>query len=175
MPEPLYAVLLSLAAFFERGGTTLFALLAVAVLMWSLILERYWFFWRIFPGRLRAFQGEWAARAERRSLRAHRIREAMISEARLQLQAGIPVIATLVAICPMLGLLGTVTGMIEVFDVMALKGTSDARAMAGGVSRATIPTMSGMVLALPGLFFVSRCRYLSRRLAARLTDELRFD
>ena len=58
----------------------------------------------------------------------------------------------MVALCPLLGLMGTVTGMIEVFHVMAVTGGGDAKAMAGGVSRATIPTMAGMVAALSGLF-----------------------
>ncbi len=174
MTEWLTLGYLPLAGFFERGGPTLWALLLVAILMWTMILERIWFYRRSFPREAAAARQVWRQRAEHRSRRAHRIREAMISEARIRLEASLPVITTLVAICPMLGLLGTVTGMIEVFDVMALKGTSDAKAMAGGVSRATLPTMAGMVLALPGLFLVSRCRYLARRLAERLADSLRF-
>lgn len=66
------------------------------------------------------------------------------------------VIKTLVAICPMIGLLGTVTGMISVFDVMAVQGTSNARLMAAGISMATMPTMAGMVAALSGVFFSTR-------------------
>ena len=62
-------------------------------------------------------------------------------------------VKTLVALCPLLGLLGTVTGMIEVFDVMAIAGSGNARAMAAGVSKATIPTMAGMVAAISGLYF----------------------
>jgi len=49
-------------------------------------------------------------------------------------------------------LMGTVTGMIEVFYVMAFTGGGDAQSMAGGVSKATIPTMAGMVGALSGIF-----------------------
>ena len=59
------------------------------------------------------------------------------------------------AVLPLLGLLGTVTGMIAVFDVMAFAGTGNARLMAGGVSKATIPTMSGLVAALSGLYFAA--------------------
>ena len=59
-------------------------------------------------------------------------------------------VKTLVALCPMLGLLGTVTGMIEVFDVMAAGG-GNTRGMAAGVSKATLPTMAGMVAAPLGL------------------------
>ena len=55
-------------------------------------------------------------------------------------------------ICPLLGLIGTVTGMIEVFFVMAVSGGGDAKSMAGGVSKATIPTMAGMVGAISGIF-----------------------
>jgi len=58
-------------------------------------------------------------------------------------------------VLPLLGLLGTVTGMIAVFDVMAFAGTGNARLMAGGVSKATIPTMSGLVAALSGLYFAA--------------------
>ena len=61
-------------------------------------------------------------------------------------------IKTLVAICPMVGLLGTVTGMITVFETMATHGTGNPRLMAAGISMATVPTMAGMVAALSGLF-----------------------
>jgi len=55
-------------------------------------------------------------------------------------------------LCPLMGLLGTVTGMIEVFEVMAISGSGNPRSLAAGVSKATIPTMAGMVVALSGLF-----------------------
>jgi biopolymer transport protein ExbB len=53
----------------------------------------------------------------------------------------------------MLGLLGTVYGMIEVFDVLAVMGSGNPRAMSTGVAKATIPTMAGMTVALSGLYF----------------------
>ena len=59
----------------------------------------------------------------------------------------------LLAMCPMLGLLGTVYGMIEVFEVLAVLGTGNPRAMSTGVAKATIPTMAGMTIALTGLYF----------------------
>ena len=64
----------------------------------------------------------------------------------------LPLINTCVALAPLFGLLGTVTGMIEVFQVMAFTGGGDARSMAGGVSKATLPTMAGMTTALSGVF-----------------------
>ena len=62
---------------------------------------------------------------------------------------------TAIELLPLLGLLGTVTGMVQVFDVMAIAGTSNARLMAGGVSAATIPTMAGLVAALSGVYLVT--------------------
>src|SRR5690606_7348875 len=99
----------------------------------------------------RAIQA-WEGRTERKSWAARQIREKLLSEASLQINQYLPMIKALVALCPLLGLLGTVTGMVEVFNVMAVTGGSDAKSMAGGVSRATIPTMAGMVAALSGIF-----------------------
>ena len=78
----------------------------------------------------------------------------------------------MVAICPLLGLLGTVTGMIEVFDVVTTLGTGNARAMASGISRATIPTMAGMVVALPGLYFCLALEQRVNRSVKQLSDRL---
>jgi biopolymer transport protein ExbB len=74
-------------------------------------------------------------------------------------------IKTLMAVLPLLGLLGTVTGMIQVFDVMAVTGTSNARLMAGGVSAATIPTMAGLVAALSGVYAVT---FLENKASAKI-------
>ncbi len=160
--------------FFAAGGVLLYALALVSVLLWTLILERYWFLYRVYPARLRAWIAEWQARGERASWFAHRIREAVISAARVQLEHSLPVIRTLISLCPLMGVLGTVTGMIEVFEVIAIKGTGDAKAMAGGVARATIPTMAGMVVALSGLYFTSRLKQLAARETERLADEMGF-
>ena len=92
----------------------------------------------------------WVNRQERRSWSAGEIRSSLISQASEQITGSLPVIQTCVTLCPLLGLLGTVTGMITVFDAMATQG-GNARAMAAGVSMATIPTMSGMIAALSGL------------------------
>ena len=72
----------------------------------------------------------------------------------------------------MLGLLGTVTGMIEVFDVMAISGSGNTRAMASGVSKATIPTMAGMVAALSGMFLISQIERFAHNEAERVADHM---
>jgi biopolymer transport protein ExbB len=76
----------------------------------------------------------------------------MLSQAKVEINRNLSIIQTCVVLAPLFGLLGTVTGMIEVFQVMAFNGGGDARAMAGGVSKATLPTMAGMVVALSGVF-----------------------
>ena len=60
-------------------------------------------------------------------------------------------IQILITLCPVLGLLGTVTGMIEVFDVVSFFGTGNARALASGITKATLPTMTGMAISIIGL------------------------
>ena len=71
------------------------------------------------------------------------------------------IIQTLIALCPILGLLGTVTGMIEVFDVVSFFGTGNARALASGITKATLPTMTGMAISIVGLLTYTCLLYTS--------------
>ena len=115
---------------------------------------------------------DWQARAERNSWNSEQIRDAMISKVRLSLNQSLATIQAFVALCPLLGLLGTVTGMIEVFDVMAISGSGNARSMASGVSRATIPTMAGMVGSLSGVFTVAWIKRNAKKETELLADSL---
>ncbi|WP_235906825.1 MotA/TolQ/ExbB proton channel family protein [Pseudomonas saliphila] len=167
--------LLHLQDFFDSGGWVLWAILCATVLLWTLMLERLWFLARVFPNEARDLRSNWLARTERGSLAARHIRTAWLSQAQLRLNRSVPMVRVLIALCPLLGLLGTVTGMIQVFDVMSLSGNGNPRAMASGVSRATVPTMAGMVIAISGLFCLARLDQQSRRAFQRLTDKLRHD
>ncbi len=150
----------SLLIFLDSGGPLMWVLFLLSLLLWSLIIERYWYFTWGHPRQLSEMQKAWRDRKERTSWFAAKVRQAMIADVKLHLHRYLSLIKSLIAVCPLLGLLGTVTGMIHVFDVMALLGSGNARAMADGVSMATIPTMAGMVVALSGLFFSS---HLERR------------
>ena len=55
----------------------------------------------------------------------------------------------LIALCPLLGLLGTVTGMIVTFQMITLYGTGDPKLMAGGISQALVTTVLGLLVAIP--------------------------
>lgn len=158
--------------FLDTGGIVLWAIVGLSLVLWTLVLERYWFYRRVYPGRVRGWVERWRLRADKASWRAQRIREGMVAEARRQLGYTLPLIKTLVALCPLFGLLGTVTGMIQVFDVLAVTGTGSPRAMASGVARATLPTMAGMVVAIAGLYFSTRLQHASRMRVQYLRDEL---
>lgn len=145
----------SIRDFFEAGGNVLWAILVVTTLMWTFIIERFWFFYRVLPAEVKQVAADWNSRTDTRSWYASRIREQMISEVSVDAHRFLLLIKTLMAVLPLLGLLGTVTGMVGVFDVMAAVGTGNARLMAGGVSKATIPTMAGLVAALSGLYIAT--------------------
>lgn len=138
--------------FFEIGGPIIPVVATVLVIMWVFMLERLFYFYFEHNNVAKEAMDKWEARSERKSWHAHRVREALISEVKVKATEFLGLIKVCVALCPLVGLLGTVTGMITVFEVMALLGSGNARAMAAGVTQATIPTMSGLVAALSGYF-----------------------
>ena len=162
----------SIQDFVDQGGPVLWIIFATSTLMWLLILERIWYLRVTWPRRARKIIAHWSARADCRSWRARKIREATVSEVDMELHSVLPLIKVLVALCPLLGLLGTVLGMIGVFEVIAVSGNDDAQAMARGVYRATIPTMAGLVVALTGIYFTVRLRRVADRQISRLVGSL---
>lgn len=162
----------SVQDFIHTGGNVLYVVAAVLFIMWVLMIERYWYVTSIFPKTKREIIAKWDAREDTTSWYAHKIRDCWISEATDKLDQRMLLIKTLVAMCPLVGLLGTVTGMIAVFDIMATQGTGNPRTMAAGISMATIPTMAGMVAALSGVFFSSRLEVKVKREKADLVDSL---
>ena len=166
--EPVYL-------FMERGGDVLYAIFGLIFLLWLFVLERAAYL--VFSHR-RAMQEalrEWESRVERQSWNAHQIRQDLITGLRVSLEANMPTIKMLIGLAPLFGLLGTVTGMIEVFDVMAFFGNGSPKAMASGISKATIPTMAGMVGALTGVFAQSLLERYIKREKVRIEDRLNFD
>ncbi len=161
--------------FLELGGPVLRIIGVNILFLWILILERLIYYRTGLKSLIREALTEWATRSERKSWHAYQIRDAIISRVKMQADKNLPMIQTLVALCPLLGLMGTVTGMIQVFEVMAISGTSNARSMAAGVSRATVPTMAGMVGALSGVFLVTILTRTAKRNAILLEDDLTMD
>ena len=141
----------AIANFFGSGGPVLVLIAALTFVMWLLLFERFAYCLFSFKQDLGGALDTWQQRADKASWYGNAVRMKLISEMRVKIEQNLRLIKILIALCPMFGLLGTVTGMIEVFTVLSITGGGDARSMAGGVSRATIPTMAGMVAALSGL------------------------
>lgn len=167
-------LLSSIHQFLITGGEVLWVILWTSICLWSLIAERMLYFKVTYPDQRQHWLSQWQDRSDKNSHSALFIRQCIISEAKISMGKTVPIIKMLIALCPLLGLLGTVTGMINVFDVMAVTGTGNARAMASGVSQATIPTMAGMVIAIAGLYFSRLIEQKVSEETHHLTDLLQY-
>jgi biopolymer transport protein ExbB len=141
--------------------------------MWTLIVERYLYVYIQHPRKMKHIIAAWHERQDRVSWFAHRIREGLIAESRIELERYLVVIKTLTVALPMLGLLGTVNGMIQTFDVLSVFGTGNVRGMAGGISVALITTMAGLLTALSGIYFSTQLNQRVTREVGNMADALR--
>jgi biopolymer transport protein ExbB len=154
------------------GGPFVVWIFLAGVLMWTLILERYWYFSQVLPVETKETIERWNATADHSSWSARQIRKMRISQLNAAMVANLPLMRVLVPLSPLLGLVGTVSGMMEVFDSMALRGSADARTMASGVSHAMICTMTGLAVSISGLFPVHYFNSRVRRETELLSDRL---
>ena len=144
-----------ISIFLSAGGPVLWLIFFVLLTLWFFIFERFYYFYKIYPLQKQQAQETWLKREDKNSWFALKIREEKISKVTQQMSHSISIIKTLVLISPLLGLMGTVTGMISIFDIISISGTGNPRLMASGISLAVIPTMAGLVTALSGLYFAS--------------------
>ncbi len=160
--------------YLRPGGPVMIPLILVSFWMWALIIERILYFRRMDRDDVDLRQAVQVLNGKRlpETLRGLRIRVVMnflkertgnrkldrgildlcTMRERPHIRRSLTVVAILSAVAPLFGLLGTVTGMMTTFDVIALFGTGNARAMAGGISEALITTQSGLIVAIPGVF-----------------------
>ena len=158
----------------EGGGPFVVWIFICGVVLWTLVLERYWYFVRVLPGRAAQMLAQWQDRPDKLSWCARQIRQAMISRLNAEMTSNFPLMRVLVPLSPLLGLIGTVSGMLEVFESMALRGSADARTMASGVSHAMICTLSGLAVSITGLYPVYYFQSRARRETERLADRFSF-
>ncbi len=176
MPESLVVALqwplAAVTDLVDEGGPFVFWIFLCGFVMWTLVIERTWYFSRILPKQVRETKTGWESRDDHHSWCARQIRRAMISRVNTDMTANQLLLRVLVPLSPLLGLVGTVGGMLEVFDSMALRGSADARAMASGVSHAMICTLTGLAVSITGLYpvyyFQSRTRLETELLADKL-------
>ena len=165
----------TLQDWYGMGGPVMHLLAFCSVLVLAISLERAWRLRRsaVFPRRLAAdaqaawsqsdLSGLWPACAEGKSTLARLLREGLTSEQPLQsvaesgksevqrLSRNLPLLAALANIATMLGLLGTVLGMIEAFELIAGTGTGDAKVVASGIFRALVTTAAGLGVGIVAL------------------------
>lgn len=166
-------VLESIQKLLEQGGVLIPVLMGLSLLLWTLIAERYWFvYWR-YPTLKKHYLCIWNNLPNLDSWCTESLRDMLVSQADQQLQQNQLTIRNLIALCPLLGLLGTVTGMITVFDTIAISGNSDAKAMAAGIYQATLPTMAGLLLALSALYFSHQLKRKAEHLVFNLSSHLK--
>lgn len=137
--------------FVERGGELIYPIMAVVFLIWAYLSERVFYRFFVHPSRLKMAQLEWDSRADKTDWASRHIQHDLVTTLDMGLDSGFPMVRMLIAVCPLLGLLGTVTGMIEVFDVMVRIGAGSPKPMAAGISKAILSTVAGMVGAISGL------------------------
>lgn len=144
----------ALVNFLDKGGIVLWAILGLTMFLFILLVERL------------VYLGVNSKKVQRQLQHKLSIRSNEYELVRLNKYAkedyfkGFGLIQVCIAMLPLFGLLGTVTGMIEVFDVMASFGNSNPRLMASGVSKAIIPTMAGMAIAVFALlsFYIVKAK-----------------
>lgn len=162
-----------LATLFEQGGMILWAILFASLLLWLLILERYWFYWAQMPPFREDLRKQWQQDPPgQRPTVAYRRIAALVRDLRAEADRNMLALQALVSILPLLGLLGTVSGMIKVFEVITVFGTGNTRGMASGISEALVTTMAGLFTALSGLYFVSDLERRAESTARKFETEL---
>ncbi len=173
--------------YLQQGGWVMIPLALVSLSMWSLIADRLLTYYALgrkdissraalaaladessepFVGtglRRQLLSAFLAARTGDRDLDRSILYQYAL-KLRPQIRSHLRLISTLAGTAPLLGLLGTVFGMIETFDVIASFGTGNARAMAGGISVALVTTQAGLLVAVPGLLVAAALTRRARRL-----------
>ncbi len=162
----------SLRDFFESGGPVLVTIFLLSILLWILIIERYWYFQVGYQKKHNAIIGIWQQRHEQSSWFAMKLRDGLLSEITIASQNNLIPIKTIIVVLPLLGLLGTVTGMISIFEVINIFGTGNARGMADGISRALLPTTAGLVTSIAGLYFSTDLDKRARNKTDQARDHL---
>jgi biopolymer transport protein ExbB len=190
---------------FIKGGPVMFPLAALSIVGLAIIIERLWTLRPsrfLDPAQVAVVTELLAARdfgraltycdehdgpfptlvhtlVENRAAPYDELRELLEDNGRhelRQLQRGLPALATVVASAPLLGLLGTVLGMIQVFEAVSLEGTVRGDLLSGGIAQALITTAAGLIIAIPALFLHSyldgRADELLHSIEARIIELL---
>ncbi len=178
----------NIGGYFSGGGLVMLPLLLISVWMWILIMKKY----MEFDGCLKAERhinvdelqthgtdikaADWQreivsvfmqSRSRIRDL-DRALLDSVLARRISMSERHIGTILVLAAIAPLLGLLGTIGGMITTFDAIAFFGTGNARALSAGISAALITTQAGLIVSVPGLLLGSFLLQKSGQLENRM-------
>ena len=184
-----------MTAYIRSGGVVMVPILCVSLVMWVLIFNRLFFLHRLYVKNIpRAMAGElvrdnhWPEQrykgANASLVRAFLSRRSTVPDPNLDenildetvmamtasLDQYLALIAVLAAVAPLMGLLGTVVGMMETFDVITMFGTGNVRAMASGISVALVTTQTGLMISIPGLYMSGWLNRRASNLQHRITS-----
>jgi len=179
--------------YLRPGGIIVVPIILISILMWTLIIERVLYLKRQMQGdldlkeavemvkgkkmhylnskglRFRVVKGFLAERTGKRKL-DQSILYLSAKREFPHLRRHLSIIGALAAISPLLGLLGTVMGMITTFNVISQFGTGNAKALAGGISEALITTQTGLLVAIPGVYMSNFLNQQAKLLKNRLNE-----
>lgn len=180
--------------YLKLGGWVMIPLAVCSFFLWLMITERVMEFNELWSRDLTVEDAVRAVEGERvdssgNGLRARLVQEFLAGRSgqpeldrrilrhaayklERSLTKSLAVISVLAAVSPVMGLLGTVLGMIETFNVISSYGTGNAKALAGGVSVALVTTQAGLLVAIPGVFVSGVLWRRSKRLKVRLQESL---
>ncbi len=183
---------------FGRGGPLMWPLLACSVISVAIVIERALFWLRVRRSRDDAVVEDMLEMAERGDFeeavaraagtgdpvaevlasglahRDHGLSESMQVAAEDHvacMKRGVRVLDTIVTLAPLLGILGTVLGIIESFDVLGQAGIEDPRAVTGGIAQALITTAAGLSIAIVTLIPHNYLVHAVERLTLRIENE----
>ncbi len=183
----------NIEAYIRSGGIVMIPILLVSFVMWILIINRIIVMRRLFIKNISKKEAGYFVKKNTMPAEKYKginslvvrkflmkrtgdkeLDSCILDETVMELAASmnkyLSLIGVLSAIAPLLGLLGTVLGMMVTFNVITVFGTGNAKAMAGGISLALITTQTGLLVSIPGLymsgFLNKRADSLKNRISA---------
>jgi len=136
----------------SKGGWVMIPIFVVGWLAWYLLFERSWVVWRAFRNLAELDQVALRQQANGTEAIQHAL-ELWMHERNNQLEQHLRTISTLAAAAPLLGLLGTVSGMVHTFETITSYGFGNPVLLAEGISEALLTTQAGLVVAFPIVIF----------------------
>lgn len=157
--------------FASSGVMWLLSLLAVA--LWALIFERYWYFYLVYPGTQEIALRRWKRYAGAELRQARRARQLIVTDVFAETHRAVGLIEALVPVILLLGLMGSIGGVIDTLQAMTVDGVAGQQLVARGIAAAAVPGIAAGAMVLAALFFTRTLRDRADVETRLLADRLR--